>query len=117
MSQTPYKLDLAVCKNLLDASRTQADSVLGPFIIELGQQLTAAIEEIKQANQRARIAEVARVKAEAELENAQQAVSRLRSGSSGVKDAIDALTSISLNPKGASKLAKDTLAKINVGRA
>lgn len=88
---------------------------MGEFIAKLGHYLELAQNEIVTAHRNAAAAIAARNKAEGELETARETIHRLRNGATGMAELIDTLKAISLNPKGAAKLAKETLAKVNGG--
>lgn len=108
---TPY--DPQKSRKLLQIAQAYASSPMGGYLSELAEQLVQAEAEITAANSRANTAEQAINKAEAELESAQQSVRRLRAGSNGLTEAVDALKVIAANPKGAAKIASEVLAKIN----
>jgi chromosome segregation ATPase len=102
-------------KSLLRIIGAYDQHPFGDTIKQLGTLLKEAEGEISEANRRASDSETRLGKVETDLEVAQQTVRRLRNGSSGLNDAIDALKSISLNPKGASKVAKTVLDKMGHG--
>ncbi len=106
----PY--DASKSRPLLQVARAYSNSPMGEYIGPLATQLIDAEAEIKDANTRASAAQTALARAEQDRDSALETARKLREGTAGAKDAIAALQSIALNPKGASKLAKDTLVKI-----
>ncbi len=105
----------AVTRELLRIAGAFESNPLGEFTQKLSAQLIESENEIRAANSRAATAEAARNKAEAELETATATIHRIRNGSVGMNDLIDTLTAISLNPKGAKKVADAALFKLKGG--
>lgn len=109
----PY--DFTKSKQTLKIVGAYDQHPLGGLLKELADLLRDAEKEIMDSVRRANDAESRMGKIEADLESCQQTIRRLRSGSTGMNDLVDALKSISLNPKGASKVAKTALEKTNKG--
>lgn len=98
---------------LLKVAGAYQSHPLGEYINELAAQLTLADEQIGQAHAAMAAANSARNKAEADLDNAQATIHRMRSGATGMSELVDALKAITLNPKGAKAVATAALAKVN----
>lgn len=111
----PY--DSTKTRNLLTISGAFAGQPGGEYIQEIAAQLREAEAEIVVAHDARKKAESEANRFSAELENAQTAVRRLREGNAGYNDMLTALQMIAKSSRGAQKLAADTLATVNGGKA
>jgi hypothetical protein len=110
------KYDPIAVANLLKVASAYGAHPLGEIVGQFADQLKAAQAVIIDAESRARSAQTAGDRAIADLETAQATIRSMRSGTSGLQGLIDALTAISLNPRGASKVAKDALTTFNAAK-
>jgi hypothetical protein len=113
----PAGYDPAKTRNLLQAAAAYGMHPLGEIIGGLAEQLAGTQTAISEAQQATVAANSARDRALADLETAQHTIASMRAGNTGMQTAIDALKAITINPRGASKVAKDALAKIDGGKS
>lgn len=108
---TPY--DPQKVKNILALRANYGSTPYGEWLSEeVFPQIEAMQEEIRQSATRIAKAESERNAAEEQRDQAIATARKLRDGNSGMGELVATLQTIARQPKGASKLAKDALAKL-----
>ena len=102
-------------RDLLKISGAFNGQPSGEYIQAIAEQLRFAEAELSAMREKLGQSESSVGRLSTDLETAQQNVKRLRDGNSGMADVVKVLESISINPKGSQKIAKDALAKLSGG--
>ncbi len=107
--------DHNITRDLLKISGAFNGQPSGEYIQAIADQLRLAETELAAMRDKLGQSESSVGRMASDLETAQQNVKRLRDGNSGMADVVKVLESISINPKGSQKIAKDALAKLSGG--